>query len=625
MAKNYTLTVRSVAAAPRSKRRAAAVASRSGGSSSAADLSAYLTRAEFARYFELVNVGTEESPLTAIHALYEGLYTDGFLSARGEGKEGEAIPPVTPGLDIGQLDAYLTEHGYLREHQSLEGYLTKDVADGLYEPRGSKPTINAYLWGNLFTGSGSIGGTLTPDNDASLGSFISPFADAYLSGELHIGAATIKYDSSLGALRVSSPLYSDGWLSAKGAGADGATGGPAGLDTQQLAAYLNAGGYLTQGVADGRYLAKGGKAADALRADVATAAHSLVTARSLWGNSFNGSADVGGTLIPLATQAYNLGTSSRWWKDAYLSGELHIGAATISYDSATGALHLDKGLYSDGFISAKGTGQEGSAAGSASGNPTQGITIEDVVHYLLNNGVEVNALRSYGKVEGASFDSSGPVSCTHLETDSAYFSGEVAVDGDILPVDSGGCYIGSEDRPWAKGYFSDMYADEGRFDKIVFNGGYGYQNIHSDASDALYIEAPRGGVSISAGGDFGLAAPDGIAMITGNDFDLYCSQFKVNGNPVCTNIVAAGRVDIFSASVTAFVGEMSGSLNGPVFMIETVNGGRISKTTHIVLVTSEDGNTFCYTAWEGNVCYVGQKYANGNFAMGEFSYIIVKK
>ena len=58
-------------------------------SSAVADLSGYLTREEFARYFELVNVGSEESPVTAIHA--HALIQLQMLLERGDLSDGNGV------------------------------------------------------------------------------------------------------------------------------------------------------------------------------------------------------------------------------------------------------------------------------------------------------------------------------------------------------------------------------------------------------------------------------------------------------------------------------------------------------------------------------------------------------
>lgn len=85
----YTLSSLSVAAAPRSSRRSGSVGglgrTSSDSSSALSALSGFLTREEFERFFELLTIEVDGKEQTVIHALYEGLYSDGWISARGVG------------------------------------------------------------------------------------------------------------------------------------------------------------------------------------------------------------------------------------------------------------------------------------------------------------------------------------------------------------------------------------------------------------------------------------------------------------------------------------------------------------------------------------------------------------
>ena len=118
-------------------------------SSAVADMSGYLRREEFERYFELVNVGSEESPVTAIHALYAGLYSDGFLSGFGSGSE--AAGGGGGGLDEETLAAYLTDHAYATQDWVLaQKYLkaadlTKYVTLDTEQTITGQKTFKAYI------------------------------------------------------------------------------------------------------------------------------------------------------------------------------------------------------------------------------------------------------------------------------------------------------------------------------------------------------------------------------------------------------------------------------------------------------------------------------------------------
>lgn len=171
----YSLGVRTAPAAPRSKRAGGerSVAAGGGGSGSV-DLSGYMTRREFARYFELVELGTEKDPVTAIHALYDGLYSDGFISALGQGSEGSVAGGDGNGggaaIDEASLLAYLTEQGYATEEWVREqGYLTSAPAPDLsgyateewvraqgYLTSASAPDLSSYATKDWVSGRGYI-------------------------------------------------------------------------------------------------------------------------------------------------------------------------------------------------------------------------------------------------------------------------------------------------------------------------------------------------------------------------------------------------------------------------------------------------------------------------------------
>ena len=58
----------------------------------------------------------------------------------------------------------------------------------------------------------------------------------------------------------------------------------------------------------------------AFTTDNVASATKLQNARTLWGNSFDGTANIGGTLVPLANNAYDLGSSSNKWRYLRLYG-----------------------------------------------------------------------------------------------------------------------------------------------------------------------------------------------------------------------------------------------------------------------------------------------------------------
>lgn len=70
----------------------------------------------------------------------------------------------------------------------------------------------------------------------------------------------------------------------------------------------------------------------------------LTTARSLWGNSFDGTADIGGSLIPDGNRTRDIGSDTAMWNNVHFRGigTRHIDAATQSYIT-DGQLHIGYG------------------------------------------------------------------------------------------------------------------------------------------------------------------------------------------------------------------------------------------------------------------------------------------
>ena len=140
----------------------------------------------------------------------------------------------------------------------------------------------------------------------------------------------------------------------------------------------------------------------------APSATKLQTARTLWGQSFNGTANVSGSLTGVSSIGFNgnyelgihngryvFGTTgqvgavganagsllvSNMWADAtkvptngiYVKGDLRIGDITLSYDAANGGLHVSGGgLYADSYITARGANTSG--GGSTGGGLIQQV------------------------------------------------------------------------------------------------------------------------------------------------------------------------------------------------------------------------------------------------------------
>ena len=147
-----------------------------------------------------------------------------------------------------------------------------------------------------------------------------------------------------------------------------------------------------------------------LSSNVASATK-LATARTLWGRSFDGTANVSGSLsgvgditgsgtlalvgnydiylkrggadnnslalvanvfrpFSAANNNIDLGSSFAKWRNLYVAGTANVGSITIgsgkiTWDSAKGCFHFSHGLYSDSFVSALGANSSASGGGGS--------------------------------------------------------------------------------------------------------------------------------------------------------------------------------------------------------------------------------------------------------------------
>lgn len=162
---------------------------------------------------------------------------------------------------------------------------------------------------------------------------------------------------------------------------------------------------------------------NARTSDNVASATKLQTARTLWGQSFNGTANVSGSLTGVNSIGFNgnyelgihngryaFGTTgqvsavganvgsllvSNMWADAtkvptngiYVKGDLRIGDITLSYDAANGGLHVSGGgLYADSYITARGANTSG--GGSTGG----AYYLSDLLDTTISNPTTNQAL-----------------------------------------------------------------------------------------------------------------------------------------------------------------------------------------------------------------------------------------
>lgn len=75
-------------------------------------------------------------------------------------------------------------------------------------------------------------------------------------------------------------------------------------------------------------------------------ANQLATARTLWGQSFNGSANVSGAIsstgniTPSANATSTLGSASLKYKEVHVSNSVNVGSGVIIYNATTGCMEI---------------------------------------------------------------------------------------------------------------------------------------------------------------------------------------------------------------------------------------------------------------------------------------------
>ncbi len=98
----------------------------------------------------------------------------------------------------------------------------------------------------------------------------------------------------------------------------------------------------------------------------ATSATKLQTARTLWGQSFNGTANVSGDMTGVGAISMSGLLTANGGILVPSSKTLKIGSGTISWDTANNMFHFSHGLYSDGAVSALGVGSASGGGGGGS-------------------------------------------------------------------------------------------------------------------------------------------------------------------------------------------------------------------------------------------------------------------
>lgn len=237
--------------------------------------------------------------------------------------------------------------------------------------------------------------------------------------------------------------------------------------------------------------------------DNVASATKLQTARTIWGQSFNGTANVSGSLTGVSSIGFNgnyelgihngryvFGTTgqvgavganagsllvSNMWADAtkvptngiYVKGDLRIGDITLSYDAANGGLHVSGGgLYADSYITARGANTSGGGStgggliqqvyGSSSlGGAFSDTTLTDTFNAYTINKIRTDLINADSALSGriASLEGGAAVNVTTTGSGNAITA--ISKSGTTITATKGATFLTAHQSlanyvPWSK-------------------------------------------------------------------------------------------------------------------------------------------------------------------------------
>ncbi|MDE6511550.1 MAG: hypothetical protein K2L00_05605, partial [Muribaculaceae bacterium] len=242
------------------------------------------------------------------------------------------------------------------------------------------------LWGQSFDGSGNVSGNMTGVGTVSMGGVLHITKDDtgnYTQG-IRINQMSTSKLSSIWFATTNASGYdagmwgitatNNGSLRFRGGASSAADlmvitqGGNVGIGTSSPTQKLD-----VSGTAKATSFAIFGTASSSatLSSDSATNAFLKINSRTLMTWDESGSAVRAGSSY---NNTFSLGTSSVRWSNLYsvlgnfsglltVASSIKIGDCTVSWVAGKG-LHFDKGIYSDGFVSARGLNSDGNSGGN---------------------------------------------------------------------------------------------------------------------------------------------------------------------------------------------------------------------------------------------------------------------
>lgn len=237
--------------------------------------------------------------------------------------------------------------------------------------------------------------------------------------------------------------------------------------------------------------------------DNVASATKLQTARTIWGQSFNGTANVSGSLTGVSSIGFNgnyelgihngryvFGTTgqvgavganagsllvSNMWADAtkvptngiYVKGDLRIGDITLSYDAANGGLHVSGGgLYADTYLSARGANTSGGGStgggliqqvyGSSSlGGAFSDTTLTDTFNAYTINKIRTDLINADSALSGRITSLEGGAAVNVATTGSGNAITAISKSGTTIMATKGATFLTAHQSlanyvPWSK-------------------------------------------------------------------------------------------------------------------------------------------------------------------------------
>lgn len=363
-------------------------------------------------------------------------------------------------------------------------------------------------------------------------------------------------------------------------------------------------------------------AGHATSAGTASYANQLTTSRTLWGQSFDGTANVSGSLsdtgniTPSANNTFSIGANgnqfaSLWASRLYLTGSIYFEVDRDGHVHLAGA-----GFYTDSFVSALGTGSEGGGGGVAYLSQLEDVSLSNPVNgqILQFNGSQwVNAVLPSGTDMATVWNALAASDSSH-QIDYSHLSGAISISNGTIT-------IGSQSITPVSGNFLPL-AGGVMGGKITFNQG-------SSARDVGIIGTydPNRAAAIWAMGSSYQIAADGLTMgnLYGACYAYYGTGYTYgagksgghsfvwcqNGNPTVAlgdNVWTSGGFIKNGSSDSYVLLGGGGHAAISALSVNSANSANSANFANYVYCSSHIGSWRLSSDWDGSYFWLTAKY-----------------